>query len=46
MLIKTVAPQTKDLENAELELVEYDDAFVEKLSSEISNYYIHTCLSL
>lgn len=44
MLIKTIAPGTDDFENIELKLAEteYDDAFVENLSHEISGYHIHT----
>ena len=44
MIIKTVAPETKDFENATLTLVdvEYDDAFTEQLSCEISAYSMHT----
>ena len=44
MLIKTVACGTKDSESVELKFneIEYDDVFAEKLSSEISEYYIHT----
>ena len=44
MLIKTVVDASKDCEDVELNLIEteYDNAFVESLSHEISKYYIHT----
>ena len=44
MLIKTVAPGTENFENIQSKLaeVEYDDAFVENLSHQVSKYFIHT----